>query len=130
MCDTVAQWQGFGFVHGVLNTDNMSLLGITLDYGPYGFMEVGQAGLLHAAIAVDACDAVIAHNHRRVLLTWTLPCTPLHLYTEIVFLSNKYHSLKLRRHMEVLLPECQREQLQLSCASMRCHAGLRSGLLP
>ncbi len=54
MCDTVAQWQGFGFVHGVLNTDNMSLLGITLDYGPYGFMEVGQTGLLHAAIAVDA----------------------------------------------------------------------------
>jgi uncharacterized protein YdiU (UPF0061 family) len=35
----VAQWQAAGFMHGVLNTDNMSILGITLDYGPYGFME-------------------------------------------------------------------------------------------
>ena len=35
----VAQWQGVGFVHGVLNTDNMSMLGLTIDYGPFGFME-------------------------------------------------------------------------------------------
>lgn len=32
-------WQSVGFTHGVLNTDNMSLLGITIDYGPFGFME-------------------------------------------------------------------------------------------
>lgn len=35
----VAQWQCVGFCHGVLNTDNMSILGLTLDYGPYGFMD-------------------------------------------------------------------------------------------
>lgn len=35
----VAQWQSVGFMHGVLNTDNMSILGLTLDYGPFGFME-------------------------------------------------------------------------------------------
>jgi len=35
----VAQWQAVGWAHGVLNTDNMSILGLTLDYGPYGFME-------------------------------------------------------------------------------------------
>ncbi|TMW64805.1 hypothetical protein Poli38472_008972 [Pythium oligandrum] len=35
----VAQWQCVGFCHGVLNTDNMSIVGDTLDYGPYGFME-------------------------------------------------------------------------------------------
>lgn len=34
-----ACWQSVGFVHGVLNTDNTSLEGITLDYGPFGFME-------------------------------------------------------------------------------------------
>eukprot|EP00195_Chlamydomonas_chlamydogama_P001982 CAMPEP_0202917096 /NCGR_PEP_ID=MMETSP1392-20130828/70188_1 /ASSEMBLY_ACC=CAM_ASM_000868 /TAXON_ID=225041 /ORGANISM="Chlamydomonas chlamydogama, Strain SAG 11-48b" /LENGTH=354 /DNA_ID=CAMNT_0049609735 /DNA_START=89 /DNA_END=1150 /DNA_ORIENTATION=+ len=34
-----ASWQAVGFCHGVLNTDNMSVLGLTLDYGPYGFME-------------------------------------------------------------------------------------------
>lgn len=35
----IAQWQAFGFVHGVMNTDNLSILGLTIDYGPYGFME-------------------------------------------------------------------------------------------
>lgn len=34
----LAQWQSVGFTHGVLNTDNMGILGDTLDYGPYGFM--------------------------------------------------------------------------------------------
>jgi uncharacterized protein YdiU (UPF0061 family) len=37
--ELVAHWQAVGFMHGVLNTDNMSILGLTLDYGPYGFME-------------------------------------------------------------------------------------------
>lgn len=35
----VAQWMRVGFVHGVMNTDNMSVLGLTLDYGPYGWVE-------------------------------------------------------------------------------------------
>lgn len=35
----VALWQCYGFCHGVLNTDNMSILGLTIDYGPYAFME-------------------------------------------------------------------------------------------
>ncbi|XP_053478840.1 selenoprotein O1 isoform X2 [Ictalurus furcatus] len=35
----VAHWQCVGFCHGVLNTDNMSILGLTLDYGPFGFMD-------------------------------------------------------------------------------------------
>lgn len=35
----VAAWQAVGFTHGVLNTDNMSILGLTIDYGPYGFLD-------------------------------------------------------------------------------------------
>jgi len=35
----VAHWQTVGFMHGVMNTDNMSILGVTIDYGPFGFME-------------------------------------------------------------------------------------------
>ncbi len=35
----VASWQAQGFAHGVLNTDNMSILGLTIDYGPFGFLE-------------------------------------------------------------------------------------------
>lgn len=36
----IAQWMAYGFCHGVMNTDNMSILGLTLDYGPYGFLDV------------------------------------------------------------------------------------------
>src|SRR5690606_19043531 len=39
----VADWQTVGFCHGVMNTDNMSILGLTIDYGPYGFMDRFQA---------------------------------------------------------------------------------------
>jgi len=39
----MAQWQAVGFCHGVMNSDNMSILGLTLDYGPYGFMEAFDA---------------------------------------------------------------------------------------
>lgn len=35
----VAQWQAVGFCHGVLNTDNMSILGLTIDYGPFQFLD-------------------------------------------------------------------------------------------
>ncbi|MDC8774411.1 protein adenylyltransferase SelO [Roseateles albus] len=35
----MADWQAVGFCHGVMNTDNMSMLGLTLDYGPFGFMD-------------------------------------------------------------------------------------------
>lgn len=37
--ELVAKWQAYGFVHGVLNTDNMSIIGETFDYGPYSFMD-------------------------------------------------------------------------------------------
>lgn len=36
----VCHWQKVGFVHGVMNTDNLSILGLTIDYGPYGWMDV------------------------------------------------------------------------------------------
>jgi uncharacterized protein YdiU (UPF0061 family) len=35
----IAQWQSVGFCHGVMNTDNMSVLSFTIDYGPFGFLE-------------------------------------------------------------------------------------------
>jgi uncharacterized protein YdiU (UPF0061 family) len=37
--DMIAAWMRVGFVHGVMNTDNMSILGLTIDYGPYGWID-------------------------------------------------------------------------------------------
>jgi uncharacterized protein YdiU (UPF0061 family) len=42
----MAKWQAAGFAHGVMNTDNMSVLGFTLDYGPFGFLDDYHAGFI------------------------------------------------------------------------------------
>lgn len=42
--ELIARWQAVGFCHGVMNTDNMSMLGLTLDYGPYGFLDAYDPG--------------------------------------------------------------------------------------
>lgn len=44
--DLIARWQAVGFAHGVMNTDNMSILGLTIDYGPYGFLDAYQPGFI------------------------------------------------------------------------------------
>ena len=42
--EMMAHWQAVGFCHGVMNTDNMSILGLTIDYGPFGFLDVFDPG--------------------------------------------------------------------------------------
>lgn len=42
----IAHWQAVGFAHGVMNTDNMSILGQTFDYGPYGFLDDFEPGFI------------------------------------------------------------------------------------
>ncbi|MCG9700828.1 YdiU family protein [Vibrio natriegens] len=44
--DMIAKWQAFGFAHGVMNTDNMSILGQTFDYGPFGFLDDYDPGYI------------------------------------------------------------------------------------
>ena len=42
----IAQWQAVGFAHGVMNTDNMSIIGQTFDYGPFGFLDDYELGYI------------------------------------------------------------------------------------
>ncbi|WP_082890385.1 protein adenylyltransferase SelO [Halotalea alkalilenta] len=42
--EMIAAWQAYGFVHGVMNTDNMSILGLTFDYGPFAFQDAFDPG--------------------------------------------------------------------------------------
>lgn len=44
--ELIAQWQSVGFNHGVMNTDNMSATGLTIDYGPYAFMDTFESGYI------------------------------------------------------------------------------------
>ncbi|MCL9783051.1 YdiU family protein [Vibrio sp. S4M6] len=44
--EMIAHWQAIGFAHGVMNTDNMSILGQTFDFGPFGFIDDFEAGYI------------------------------------------------------------------------------------
>jgi uncharacterized protein YdiU (UPF0061 family) len=46
----IAQWQSIGFIHGVMNTDNMLLCGETIDYGPCAFMDAFHPGTVYSSI--------------------------------------------------------------------------------
>jgi uncharacterized protein YdiU (UPF0061 family) len=48
--DLVARWLGIGFIHGVMNTDNMSIVGETIDYGPCAFMDDYHPGTVYSSI--------------------------------------------------------------------------------
>ncbi len=65
----VAHWQGVGFCHGVLNTDNMSILGITIDYGPFGFIDSFDAGFIcnHSDV-----NGRYAYNMQPQIAHWNL----------------------------------------------------------
>ncbi len=65
----MAQWQGFGFIHGVMNTDNMSIAGETIDYGPCAFMDVYHPATVFSSI--DAQGRYAYGNQPRIAL-WNL----------------------------------------------------------
>lgn len=69
--ELVARWQAVGWAHGVLNTDNMSILGVTLDYGPYGFMDDYDAGFIcnHSDY-----NGRYAFNQQPSIGLWNLSC--------------------------------------------------------
>eukprot|EP00916_Digyalum_oweni_P007237 GHVL01012234.1.p1 GENE.GHVL01012234.1~~GHVL01012234.1.p1 ORF type:complete len:598 (-),score=111.90 GHVL01012234.1:1330-3123(-) len=63
----VAKWQCVGFCHGVLNTDNMSIVGDTIDYGPYGFME--QTNLNHICNRSDNSGRY-SYKNQPIMCKW------------------------------------------------------------
>lgn len=65
----VASWQAYGFVHGVLNTDNMSLIGETFDYGPYTFLDHYEPG--HVANKNDH-QARYAFSKQPSIVLWNM----------------------------------------------------------
>jgi uncharacterized protein YdiU (UPF0061 family) len=68
---TVAQWQAVGFCHGVMNTDNMSILGLTIDYGPFQFLDAYQPG--HICNHSDT-QGRYAYNKQPNIAYWNLFC--------------------------------------------------------
>lgn len=67
----VAQWQAVGFCHGVMNTDNMSILGLTIDYGPFQFLDGFNPG--HICNHSDE-QGRYAYNRQPNVAYWNLFC--------------------------------------------------------
>ncbi|XP_063896417.1 protein adenylyltransferase SelO [Helicoverpa armigera] len=87
--DMVATWQGLGFVHGVLNTDNVSLLGLTIDYGPYGFIDHYYE---HYVPNTSDDMGRYAYNKQPEILVWNLG--------------------KLAEAMEPILSDAQKQEIK------------------
>lgn len=70
----MADWTSVGFMHGVMNTDNFSILGLTIDYGPFGFMEAFEANAIcnhsdeQGRYAFDQQPSIGLWNIQRLLL--------------------------------------------------------------
>jgi uncharacterized protein YdiU (UPF0061 family) len=67
----MADWQAVGFCHGVMNTDNMSVLGLTLDYGPFGFLDEFDVG--HICNHSDY-QGRYAYGRQPQIGLWNLQC--------------------------------------------------------
>jgi uncharacterized protein YdiU (UPF0061 family) len=67
----VAQWQAVGFCHGVMNTDNMSILGLTIDYGPFQFLDAFNPA--HVCNHSDT-QGRYAYNKQPNIAYWNLFC--------------------------------------------------------
>lgn len=67
----VAQWQAVGFCHGVLNSDNISVLGLTMDYGPFGFLD--QFQIDHICNHSDQGGRYAYHRQPQIM-HWNMAC--------------------------------------------------------
>lgn len=68
-CDLVAGWLGVGFIHGVMNTDNVAISGETIDYGPCAFMDRFAVGTVFSSI--DA-NGRYAYGRQPQILHWNM----------------------------------------------------------
>ena len=66
----VVEWMRVGFVHGVMNTDNMSILGLTIDYGPYGWLE--GVDLMWTPNTTDAEGRRYCYGRQPQIAHWNL----------------------------------------------------------
>ncbi|MET0386540.1 MAG: protein adenylyltransferase SelO [Polyangiales bacterium] len=106
-CDLVVHWMRVGFVHGVMNTDNMSVLGLTIDYGPYGFLDVYDPGW--TPNTTDAGGRRYRYANQPDIALWNLSC----LASALVPLVGQPAPLEAALHRAV-------DQLSASLARMFC----------
>ncbi len=100
----VAQWQAVGWAHGVMNSDNMSILGVTLDYGPFGFMDDYDPGFI---CNHSDHNGRYAFNQQPFIGLWNLSCLaqallPLVPKEELKAALDRYTPIHQERYLELM----------------------------
>lgn len=100
----IAQWQAVGWTHGVMNTDNMSILGITLDYGPFGFIDDYDPGFI---CNHSDHNGRYAFNQQPYIGLWNLSCLaqallPLAQKEDLKAALDRYTPFCEGRYMELM----------------------------
>ncbi|MDE6182300.1 MAG: YdiU family protein, partial [Eubacteriales bacterium] len=67
--ELIAKWQGVGFIHGVMNTDNMSIVGETIDYGPCAFMNIYKVDTVFSSIDMQGR---YSYRNQPIICKWNL----------------------------------------------------------
>jgi serine/tyrosine/threonine adenylyltransferase len=104
----IAQWQAVGWAHGVMNTDNMSILGVTLDYGPFGFIDDYDPGFI---CNHSDHNGRYAFNQQPYIGLWNLSCLaqallPLAKKEELKAALDRFTPLYEGRYMELMRAKC------------------------
>ena len=95
----VAQWQAVGFCHGVLNSDNISALGLTIDYGPFGFLDHFQID--HICNHSDQGGRYAYHRQPQIM-HWNMACLASAM---IPLLELQYEEKEAQEKLRVALEE-------------------------
>ena len=99
----LAQWQAYGFMHGVMNTDNMSMAGVTIDYGPYAFMDTFDK---HNICNHTDQEGRYSYNNQPHIAGWNLE-----------FLANTLKDncnfINLMKYLETFIPQHIKEYLSI-----------------
>jgi protein adenylyltransferase len=106
----IAQWQAVGWAHGVMNSDNMSIIGLTLDYGPFGFIDDYDPGFI---CNHSDHNGRYAFNQQPFIGLWNLSCLAQALLPIVP-------KEELKAALDRYTPIHQMQYLEL----MRCKAGL------
>jgi uncharacterized protein YdiU (UPF0061 family) len=101
--ELVAHWMRVGFVHGVLNTDNMSIMGLTIDYGPYGWIDNFDRNW--TPNTTDYARRRYAFGRQPQIALWNLACLANALQTIIPSVSELEYGLNIYRRTFASLNE-------------------------
>ncbi|HSJ66023.1 MAG TPA: YdiU family protein, partial [Anditalea sp.] len=114
--DLMVEWMRVGFVHGVMNTDNMSILGLTIDYGPYSFVDDYDANF--TPNTTDLPGRRYAFGNQPAVAHWNLGClanalVPLFDKTdELEKALRAYKSLYLEKYFTMMSQKLGFDQLR------------------